>query len=78
VAKKKVVETQDGLKNVAVAVGSVLGKLAAKIGLSETVAPTAPKPAMKKSRRKKVAAKKAVTKRTSIKKVASRAKMTSK
>jgi hypothetical protein len=78
-AKKNVVESQDGLKNVAVAVGSALGKLAAKMGLSETAAPAAPKPATKKSApKKKVTAKKVATKRAVPKKVTSRKKGTSK
>ena len=78
-AKKKVAEAQDGLKNVAVAVGSALGKFAAKIGFSETASPAAPKPATKKSApRKKVATKKATGKRKSAKNVTSRAKKTSK
>jgi hypothetical protein len=59
-AKKKALEVQDELKNVAVAVGSALGKLAAKMGLSETAVPAAPKPPAKKS-----APKKKVTRRNS-------------
>jgi hypothetical protein len=78
-AKKKVLEVQDELKNVAVAVGSALGKLAAKMGLSETAAPAALKPPAKKSApKKKVVAKKAATKRSGPKKVTNRVKGTSK
>jgi hypothetical protein len=76
-AKKKIVEAQDGLKNVAVAVGSALGKLAAKLGVAETPAATAP--VVKKSRpSKKVVAKKTAAKRTTAKKTTSRVKRASK
>jgi|HubBroStandDraft_2_1064218.scaffolds.fasta_scaffold192612_2 hypothetical protein len=74
-AKKKVVKAQEGLKNVAVAVGSALGKLAAKIGLSETTPPPVSKPAKKKSAPKK---KPGATKQTSAKKTLSRIKKPSK
>jgi hypothetical protein len=64
-AKKKALEVQDELKTVAVAVGSALGKLAAKMGLSETAALAAQKPpAQKPAPKKKVVAKKVSTKRS--------------
>ena len=63
--KKKVSEVPDELKDVAVAVGSALGKLAAKMGLSEPAASAASKrPAKKSAPKKKVVAKKAATKRS--------------
>lgn len=67
--KKNVVKDQEGLQGVAVAVGSALGKLAAKIGLSETAAPAASKlVASKSAPKKKAAAKKAATRRAVPKK----------
>jgi hypothetical protein len=55
-AKTKIVELEDGLKNAAVAVGTALGNLAQKVGIG-----TAPKA-------KKKAAKKAVVKKASASK----------
>jgi hypothetical protein len=72
---KKIVEEEHGLKDVAVTVGAALGKLAHMIGLGETSALGAPKPAKKKivgskspALKKKVAVKKGAAKRTSVKK----------
>ena len=79
---KKIVEAENGLKDVAVAVGSALGKLAHRLGLGETPTPPPPKPPEKAIAReapaskKKVAAKKkmATKKAASLKKVKSPAK----
>ena len=43
-ARKKPMQTEDGLKNVAVAVGSALGKLAHKIGFGGPAVSAAAKP----------------------------------
>ena len=70
---KKMVAGEDGLKNIAVAVGSALGKLAQKIGLGGATAAPAPRPAKTTVARgsakskKKVAIKNAVTKRAIVK-----------
>jgi hypothetical protein len=73
---KKTEEAEHGLKDVAVAVGTALGKLAHKLGLGETPASPVPEPPVKVATRKppapkkriaakkKVAAKKAVAKGT--------------
>jgi hypothetical protein len=68
-AKKKVVEAEDGLKNAAVAVGSALGKFAAKIGLGEAATPPAQTPEKRKplSRKSVVPKKKAATKKVTAK-----------
>lgn len=85
-AKKKIIDLEDGLKNAAIAVGSALGSLAQKVGLGK--APKAKKKAAvkkapatkkkaapkKKAVAKKVAAKKAAPKRPSPKKAKSSAK----
>jgi hypothetical protein len=82
-AKKKMTEVEDGLKNAAIAVGSVLGSLAQKVGLAPKAtkkavskAPASKKKAApqkkaapkKKAVAKKVVSKKAAAKRPSVKK----------
>ena len=85
---KKVVhvEAEHGLKDVAVAMGSALGKLAHKLGLGETPAPRvaqppkkaatpkSPAPKKKAASKKKAATKKAPAKRAGVRKVKSPAK----
>jgi hypothetical protein len=71
---KKIVPEEHGLTDVAVAVGSALGKLAQKIGLGEAPAPPAPKPPVKAATRKPPAAKKkaAPKRKVAAKKVAAK------
>jgi hypothetical protein len=88
-AKKKIADAEDGLKNVAVAVGSALGRLAQKMGLGDATEPAAPRSAKKKlvkskslapkskaAPKKAIASKKAATKPASLKKVKSPTKKT--
>ncbi len=85
-AKKKVAEEDNGLKNAAVAIGSALGRLAQKMGLGEAAPPAlkvarkrrftikSPAPKSKAAPKKTIVTKKVATKPASVKKVKSRTK----
>jgi hypothetical protein len=85
-AKTKIGEVEDGLKNAAVAVGSALGSLAQKVGLGKAIVTSkakkkvakkavVSKPLLAKKKaaaKKKVVAKKVVVKKVAAKKVAAK------
>jgi hypothetical protein len=76
-AKTKIAQVEDGLKNAAIAVGSAIGNLAHKVGIGGTTKPE--KKSVKKAVKKALASKApasskkaAAKKKTAIKKVAAK------